>query len=87
MTGGTPTRGLFLYFLAMTNSMGLLNFLAYGHSEQWFSELKFRCGCGPDPHLLANSVLILRPAENAHSTITKNLACNSANDTSSDLPV
>jgi hypothetical protein len=48
MTGGVPSRGLWLYFLAMINSMGLLNFLAYGHTEEWFSEVRFLCGCGTD---------------------------------------
>lgn len=40
MSGGTPSRGLWIYFLLMINSLGIFNFLAYGYSERWFSDMK-----------------------------------------------
>ncbi len=46
MSGGTPSRGLWIYFLLMINSLGIFNFLAYGYSERWFSDMKNVCGFG-----------------------------------------
>lgn len=56
MTGGTPSRGLWIYFLIMVNSMGSFNFLVYGFTEKWFEDMKYACGCGKRPLLVSESV-------------------------------
>ena len=43
---GTPSRGLWIYFLLMINSMVIFNFFAYGYSERWFADMKAYFGCG-----------------------------------------
>jgi hypothetical protein len=45
MAGKNISRGLWIYFLAIINSMGILNFFAYGLSEQWYRDIRQICGC------------------------------------------
>lgn len=40
MAGKQISRGLWLYFLALINSMGWMNFFAYGISERWFTDVR-----------------------------------------------
>jgi hypothetical protein len=79
--GKEISRGMWLYFLAMVNSLGIFNFFAYGFSEKLYDELKsVMCGGGSR----SSKVDSVRPTY--HSSAKNSIDLESSSDKETSLP-